>query len=250
METFLRKLMQVLGRWVETFAGALGKKCPSHEKTSEVLLTPSQGVKLPASRLRKIVETLENREIVSLTPNLSGKKALHLSTAGTQHWQMLQQKGAGPVIDFDGAPFYVQPPAGVTPPEEWMRIRGSCLKIPFPEDSFDFVLFLAATPQRDQSLEWMREIARILKDGSRTVLSLPHPYLEYALNPKAGFIHSVEQYYMGLRKVGIFVEEIRESKADDSLHSLFVSEKDEAGFQAVRGFPIILSFRAIRLKRR
>ncbi len=55
---------------------------------------------------------------------------------------------------------------------------------------------------------------------------------------------------MSLKKAEIYVEEIKEYVADESLKSLLGLSKNDKNFAQVRGFPLLLVFKGIRLKRR
>ncbi|MFO1518115.1 MAG: methyltransferase domain-containing protein [bacterium] len=211
------------------------------EKTAEITL--------PEARLRKVLETLENHESASLIPALSGKKTLLATATGTRQWEALQQKGAKTIVDFDINPLFgyaaPQPkPSGVH------LVKGSLASAPFQDESFEFLLLFGATTRTENVASWISEATRLLKDGSRVVISFLHPYLEHQMNPRLGFPHGIDKYYMDLRRAGIYVEEIKEAKADESVRSIFGPAKDDKDFAQIKGTPMVLFFKAIRLKKR
>src|SRR3990170_1773930 len=101
MQNFLRKVMQTIARPLEK----LGKSPPpSVEGKFSVSLASAERtaeVTLPEVRIRRVLEMLEGQTATSLVPNLSGKKVLHATASGTRQWELLQQKGAKLIIDFD-----------------------------------------------------------------------------------------------------------------------------------------------------
>ncbi|GEM_PF-2805861 len=248
MQTFLRKLMQSVGAVTEKTIHRFQKQQASHSFHS--VNSPEKTTEIPIAemRLRKILEAVESQEVRSLIPSLSGKKVLHASETGTTQWEALEEKGAQSIVNFD---VNVLGHLSIPPHEKIpATVKGHLEAAPFRDDSFDFLLCFSSTTQ-EHSLEWMKEIARLLKDGSRVVISFLHPYFEHQLNLKPGFFHEISQYFMSLRKAGIYVEEIREVKADPRFRSLLSgSAKYEKEFSQIEGIPLIVFFRGVRLKRR
>jgi SAM-dependent methyltransferase len=251
MKEFLRKTMQAAGRLVEGVAGRLQKNPPSRTAASvEGRAEKTAEITLPEVRVRKVLEAMERQEAAALVPNLSGKKALHATASAVRQWETLKQKGAQLIVDFDVGPLYGPLPPSTGKPSNLHLAKGSFLTAPFPDESFEFLLLLAAGAKNENTLAWLGEMARILKDGSRVVISYIHPYFEHLTNPRAGFSHGIDGYYMSLRKAGIYVEEIKEIKADDSIRSLFGPTKDDKEFALIKGYPMVVFFKAIRLRRK
>jgi SAM-dependent methyltransferase len=250
MQDFLRKTMQAAGRLVEGLAGRFQKNPSSRAVSVDGKVEKTTEIALPEMRVRKVLESMEGREAAALVPNLSGKKALHATASAVRQWETLKQRGAQMIVDFDVGPLYGPPPPSTGKPPNLHLAKGSFLAAPFPDESFEFLLLLAAGAKNENTLSWLGEMARILKDGSRVVISYIHPYFEHLNNPRAGFSHGIDGYYMSLRKAGIYVEEIKEVKADDAVRSLFGPTKDDKEFALIKGYPMVVFFKAIRLRRR
>ncbi len=249
MKDLLRKFVQVLGQGVEKVGRRLEKSPLGKKPINKIkLLQKTSGVVLPPGRLRKVLEAFESREISSSVPSLSGKKVLHLSTNGNKQWNLIRQKAAATLLHLDASPLYseVEP----TSRADLIEIRASVTQIPLREGEFDFLLLLGAGVQRECINDWAKELARVTREGGRVVISVIHPYLEYLLNPNMGFVHGIDQYFMNLRKAGIYVEEIREIKADDSFKALWGSGGTEFDVNPLKGIPIILILRGVRLKKK
>lgn len=250
MQNFLRKMMQSAGKVVEKVGhlksspktGPSASKVESPEVAQGLLSFP------PENQVRKWVETLENREITPLIPNLTGKNVIQATTSSDRIWETLHQKGAELIIDLNIGHFEGSPP--LQKPPHLQMIKGNFLAAPFLDQSMDYLILLGAGIRREDPTAWMKEISRILKDGSRLILSFIHPFLEYRFHPGSGFIHHFDQYFMALKKAEIYVEDIKEYRADDSLKSLIGLAKNDKNFAQLKDFPLLLIFRGIRLKRR
>jgi len=250
MQNFLRKFMQVVARPLEKLgksssSAGEGKSSPSSgpgERTAEVTL--------PEVRIRRVLELLETQTVPGLLPNLSGKKVLHATASGTRQWDLLQQKGAKLIVDFDVNPLFGPQATVSSRPPSVQATRGSFTAAPFLDDTFEFLLLFGATPRADHLLNWMPEMARILREGSRAVISVIHPYLTHQINPRGGFPQEIGKYFTELRRAGIYVEDIREMKADESVRSLFGPAKDDKDFAQIKGSPMLVFFKGVRLKRR
>ncbi|MBL7685783.1 MAG: hypothetical protein JNK65_07105 [Deltaproteobacteria bacterium] len=251
MQNFIRKIVQAIGKPLEKLSkkphSSVGSSAPSEtvvqvgEKTSEITL--------PEARVRKVLEKIETQGLLSLIPNLSGRKVLQISASGARLWESLKSKGCPLIIDFDANPLFgTQLPA--VKPSGVHLVRGSLQAAPFQNESFEVLCFLGATPRVDQLPAWAEEISRLTKEGARILISILHPFFEQKLNPRQGFQHSIADYFMGLRKVGVYVEEIKELKVDDQVRSLFSPAKEDKDFIQMNGFPAVLCFKAVRLKRR
>lgn len=251
MKNFLRKMMQSAGKVVEKVGNvAASTKSASKAGKKE---NPEESVNFqnpfPAeNQLRKWIEAFENKEIPSLLPNLSGKQVLQITSSGNRIWESLQQKGAESIIDFDVGHFEGSPPS--QKPPHLQMIKGNLKAAPFPSQSIDYLILLGAGVRRENPLEWMKEISRVLKDGSRVILSFIHPFIEYRFNPSRGIPHRFDEYFMALKKSEIYVEEIRECLADESLKSSLGLSKNDKNFAQVKELPLLLIFGAVRLKRR
>ncbi len=250
MENFLRKMMQSAGKVVEKVGHIHPSKkeaaSPHKQEVSEASVSVSAFP--PENQIRKWMETLENKEIPSLIPNLGSKTVLQATSSGNRLWETLQQKGADLVIDFDTGHFEGSPQT--QKPPHLQMIKGNLLSAPFPDQSMDYLILLGAGIRREDPIPWIKEISRILKDGSRLILCFAHPFIEYRLHPGMALAHRFDEYFMALKKSEIYVEEVREILANDSLKSWVGLAKNDKNFAQVKDFPMLLVFRGVRLKRR
>ncbi len=243
-------MMQSAGKVVEKVGHlkSAQKSAPTAGKQENIANSqPAIGFP-PENQIRKWVEALEQREIAPLIPNLAGKNVIQATTSSDRIWETLHQKGAELIIDLDMGHFEGSPPA--QKPPHLQMIKGNLLAAPFPDQSMDYLILLGAGIRREDPSAWMKEISRILKDGSRLILTFIHPFLEYRFHPSSGFTHHFDQYFMALKKAEIYVEDIKEYSADDALKSLIGLAKNDKNFAQIKDFPLLLVFRGIRLKRR
>ncbi len=245
MEKFLRQAMQKLGRLVEKMA-ATASQTKTKKRFSPIISRPE--TVLSKAKVQKILEVIEVESIAPLIANLSGKKTLHASATGSAKWDLLLEKGAEKIIDFEVG-ISTRNRSMVENSKGVLFARGNLMQAPFAEKSFDFLVFFAARLDKKDFVSSFSEIARILQDGSRVVISFTHPYLEYALNPKAGFLNRIDQYFMLLRKAGIYVEQMREVFVTPNLLSLVKPSIDSTELGLLEKIPFVVFFKGIRLRR-
>ncbi len=245
MEKFLRKMMQKLGGVVEKIA-ASSHQAKTKKRFSPTISKPE--AVLSKAKIQKILEIIEVESITPLITNLSGKKTLHASATGSAKWDLLLEKGAEKIIDFEVG-ISTRSRAIVENSQGILFARGNLMQAPFLEKSFDFLVLFAARLDKKDFTNSFSEIARILQDGSRVVISFTHPYLEYALNPKAGFLNRIDQYFMLLRKAGIYVEQMREIFVTPHLLSLVKPSIDPIELGSLEKIPFVVFFKGIRLRR-
>src|SRR5262245_3892163 len=135
MQEFLKKLMQALGQGVEKIAALFEKRKTKAAKTApaEGVAGKPTGLSLPEGRLRKVLEAIECREVISLLPNLSGKMALHATAGEARIWDPLVQKGAKTIIDFDVSSLEGNNPTA-SRPAGLQLVKGNFTSPPFRED--------------------------------------------------------------------------------------------------------------------
>jgi len=247
MENFLRKMMQSAGKVVEKIGKAKTAPQTKVAAKSEAPETRAPGFP-PENQVRRWIEIFESKEIPALLPNLAGKNVLQATCSGSRIWEALSQKGAELIVDLDMGNFEGSPPA--QKPPHLQMLKGNLLAAPFPDQSMDYFVLLGAGIRREDPEAWMKEIARILKDGSRLLLSFIHPFIEYQFHPGSGLQHRFDQYFMALKKAEIYVEDVKECLASDALKNWVGLAKNDKNFAQVKDFPFLLVFRGIRLKRR
>lgn len=245
MEKFLRRMMQKLGGLVEKIA-ATTHQAKTKKRFSPTVSKPE--TVLSKAKIQKILEVIEMENIAPLIANLSGKKTLHASATGSAKWDLLLEKGAEKIIDFEVG-ISTRNRSIVENTQGVLFARGNLMQAPFAEKVFDFLVLFAARLDKKDFASSFSEIASILQDGSRVVISFTHPYLEYALNPKGGFLNRIDQYFMLLRKAGIYVEQIREAFVTPNLLSLAKPSIDTTELGSLEKIPFVVFFKGIRLRR-
>lgn len=246
MENTLRRIMQKLGSFVEKIVSSFHQtKTKKRFPTSPI--SKSEG-NLSKAKIQKILEVIEVETITPLISNLSGKKTLHASATGSAKWDLLLEKGANQIIDFEIG-ISTRNKSLVESSKGVLFTQGDLTQAPFADKSFDFLVFFAARLDKKDFVSTFSEIARILQDGSRVVFSFVHPYLEYSLNPKTGFLNRMDQYFMLLRKAGIYVEHIKEVFVTPPLLSLVEPSIDPAELVSLEKIPFVVFFKGIRLRR-
>ncbi len=187
METFLRKMMQTAGKAVEKIGHMKSPKSSPSSSAKPQVAEVSRSQFPPENQLRRWVEALEQKEVAQLIPNLAGKSVIQATTSGNRIWDTLSERDAEFIIDLDMGNFEGSPSG--QKPTNLQRVKANLLAAPFPDQSIDYFVLLGAGIRREDPAVWMKEMARVLKDGSRLVLSFLHPFVEYQFQQGASFQH-------------------------------------------------------------
>jgi len=244
MQNFLKKVIQPLGKSVEKVGGWVEKR-RSQKPTKS--FSSSENISLPSDyTLRGLMQHLEEREIRSLIPNLAGKKTLCASWGENTLSHLLQEKKAAPLLMM--APQAEDLGKISENTSDQFGLVGNLKAAPFRNDFFDCAI-ISAWNRKNELSTWVGELTRISRDGSRMVLVFTHPYLQYLSKSTRKIPYGVSQNFMTLRRAGIYVEEIKEAFVDDSLKES-APDLPTASIENLKGLPLLILFKAIRLKRK
>jgi len=127
----------------------------------------------------------EERYVIPRLPDLSGMDVVDVA-CGTGRWLAhLLARGVRSGIGFDTSSAMLRAATG----KERVRgrlIQADCLHLPFDVGSFDFAICSFAVGHLQNVELLFRELARILKPGSRLVVTDLHP-AAYAIGWRTGF---------------------------------------------------------------
>jgi malonyl-CoA O-methyltransferase len=110
----------------------------------------------------------EQRAMVELCPDVSGKRALDLACGTGRYSRLLTEKNASEVIAVDFCAPMLQA-VGTH------RVCASMMNLPFRDASFDVVVSGLAVGHAPSIAAWMSETARVLKKGGALLYSDFHP---------------------------------------------------------------------------
>lgn len=167
---------------------AFGQKPRVAASREPALVGPREGYERWAASYDQFPNPLlarEERYLMPLLPDLTGKDVLDLA-CGTGRWlQKLLERGARSGVGID----YSTAMLGVASRKAAIRgqlARADCLKLPFRNSVFDFAVCSFALSHIQDLKQMARELARVMKPNAVVFISDLHPEA-YARGWRAGF---------------------------------------------------------------
>lgn len=109
----------------------------------------------------------------SMLPNLKGKKVLMLGCGTGEESKLLKEFGATDITGIDLSKESIKLAKSTYP--EYEFLVGDMHKLPFPDESFDFIYSSLAIHYSPNPLSVYQEIYRILKKKGELLFSVGHP---------------------------------------------------------------------------
>ncbi|MCB1214291.1 MAG: methyltransferase domain-containing protein [Deltaproteobacteria bacterium] len=198
-------------------------------------------------QLQRLLSQAEEEYILRLMPNLEGKCVLLLSTAPNDYAKNIQSKNPLSFLEID---VRKNPPDNIHPSvPNHPIILASIQQLPLHPQSADLILFPSALAWRKDLNQVLHEATRILKKNGRLILSTVHPYFEYLLQPREGFLRSLSELHQEFQKYGFFVDQINEASVSAMLNQLKLPRSLKEKLKGFPGLPVVLLMRGILIKK-
>lgn len=251
-QDILRKGVFSVGKGIEAIAERLpASRANKGSKNISAAGNSSAAQALPqlpwdSHHIQSLLTGAERSHLFALIPELSQKKALHLSPGPANFVSMLQKRSAAPIIELDVRRSSVKLDHIET--EANAYARGSLTKLPFANASFDFILYPGALEWRADLTDGIDEMGRCLKSNGRCLLSTVHPFFEYLSDPKRGFRKSLGSTFSHLKTAGLFVEELEEISLGQALRLVSVPASLQEDLRPFHSLPFLLLIRSIQVR--
>lgn len=206
----------------------------------------ADGVPLTEDAFREMVFFLEDREMRSLLPDLSGKMALEISPRQKPALNLLKGKGAG-FVGLLGGTKEKELAAAMDPESAFVFARQESL--PFVDGGWNFAL-LRTTFLKGSLGKALREVARVLNSKGSVFLSDLHPYSLAAQKESLKTVTSesnqeptgFEGYFKNFQEADLEMELVRELFYEGTLKKFFASDEEKKAFDALRKTPLLIQF--------
>ncbi len=242
----------VVEKVAETFSKSSAKKKPltSSQRTG---VTDEEGQDFAAiswdeRHIHALLSGAERAQTFSLIPNLVQKRALHLNPAGVDYIPLILKRGGEDCFELDVARSSVNNQGPQV--RQYPFARGSVEKLPFKDQSFDFILYPSALAWRSDLPNLIPEMTRCLKDNGRCVLSTVHPYFEYLMNPRGGFRKNIGSLFSLFKQNGLFVDELKEATLEEAMRTTSLPNNLNQELRKFQGMPVVLLMRGILIKKK
>ena len=235
MEKILRAFVQILARLIETILKLFQKK----QTAISVEVKKNVPSNVDITRLQSIMTRLEKQacqDILSTLPRLTQKKLLYVTGSEIRLWNELEKKGAQEIVDFDLSASFKNVKLDFELPQNLHRVKGQLRQVPFARDSFDCVVFFTYSIYPEDPSIYLDSLVRTLKEEGRFLWALPHPCIERELHPQKLWVQRIDRYFQALKKVGVYLEEIKE-----------VFNQDES-WKELNQIPLLLIMKGIKIE--
>jgi ubiquinone/menaquinone biosynthesis C-methylase UbiE len=199
---------------------------------------------IPGNPLMRLEQDLMLRE----WPDVRGARVLDLACGSGRYTGLLTQAGAGSVIAADFSGPMLARVSGAA------RIQASMIHLPFRDAVFDAVICGLAVGHIPDLKPWLREVARVLRQGGALLYSDFHPEAAKAGLKRAftdehsrthtlpHFSHDPDAQRAWARAEGLEITAVHEGRAGIELLETFSGS--EEFYQRWRGLPLVLVVRA------
>jgi SAM-dependent methyltransferase len=249
MQNILSSIMQRAGKAVEKTASLFQGTSAKPKRTG---VEDTQGhdfgyIQWNEKQIHSLLTAAERKQLLPLIPPLETKRSLHLTPGKENYVAPMAKRGAQNLIEMDVSR---NPTSGLGIIGSHLKVRGGVDRFPFPEDSFDFILYPSALAWRADLPALFPESARCIAENGRLLLSIVHPFFEYLMNPRGGFKKSVETIFENLKKNHFLIEELKEGTLEDAMRSVSLPPKMQKDLQRFAALPVILVIKGIRLRKK
>lgn len=200
---------------------------------------------------RDLVFSVEEKELRSRLPDLTGKRVLEMAPRQKLKNLMtglLKEKGAKVIARVGGTK---EKEMGVGPGETFLLSHWESL--PFLDKSSDLVLlrlaFLKGSVNHPSLGRLLREAGRILAPQGTVLLADLHPFSttvqrEHLKNPigEEGLGPGFERYVKWIREAGLKLEWVKESFFEGGMKKFFTTEGEKRQFDQIRRTPFLIFF--------
>ncbi|OVE81016.1 hypothetical protein BVY03_04990 [bacterium K02(2017)] len=205
---------------------------------------------LKKENLNQILLSSEAYHLTRLIPDIANKKVLLFNDP--QHKMVLKTLMARKPSYLIN--YMYQGGVAETQNDNFYTATGDFKLLPFKQQYFDVIIcpFVLNTPEID-NLQ-MSQLARLLKNGGRIIISFRHMQLEHMLynqNPaQLGTLDSsFTQYFRKLKQNKLFIENVLEGCVDKPLKPFFSLDDESDHYQEFKNTPLTLFFRAVKFIR-
>lgn len=241
-EQTLRRVMEAVGRFIESLIGSAKKakvQVSTRGGVQPILSVESQ---LPALRIRDIIDASITKVLQNAIPDLKGGKALEVGEGPASFCARLLAAQAQMAVGLEIGGGSVGRQGDVS---RGFIIRAGAARLPFLDGKFLYFLARLATQLQGDMVRALRELARILVPGGQGTIVDYHPFGLYAkrganrVRPADSGVHRFEDYYRLCRQVGLRIIDVREAFVDEGARPLFKEEEIQA-YRNLKGTPLLV----------
>lgn len=132
-------------------------------------------------------------------------------------------------------------------------VKARVSALPFADESIDYLVARLATPLKGNIDQAIKELSRILKTKSQSVIVDYHPYAQFSEPEKTSYrtvgmsLRGVEDYYKLCRQHGFRVLGLKEVFLDEHMRDCFSSDEISL-YRTYKGTPLLLALFVYKVK--
>lgn len=251
-ESTLRKLMEALGHFVENMIGKAKKAKVQVGSRGGVQPVLSVESLMPLERIKEIIEESTKDVLADAIPDIKGGQALEIGEGPALYGQRLLGSHAQTAVGVEIAGEYTGKQGD---PTRGFVLQAKPQRLPFANQSFNYVLGRLATPSQGDIVKAVTEIGRVLAPGGQGVIVEFHPFGLFAkrgpqrIRSIESSLRKFEEYYRLCRKAGLRIVDLREAFIDEGTRGLF-KEDEIPVYRSLKGTPLLAFLFIYKLRRR
>jgi SAM-dependent methyltransferase len=249
-ESTLRKAMEALGRVVEKAIGKAKKAKVQVGSRGGVQPVLSLESLLPQERMKDLIEEATKRVLADSIPDIKGGQALEIGEGPALYGRKLLGSKAASAVSVEVGGQLSERQNDAT---RGFVIQAKPQRLPFRNQSFQYVLGRLATPHQGDIVKAVTEIGRVLAPGGQGVIVEFHPFGLYAkrgphrMKSIESNLRKFEEYYRLCRKAGLRVVNLREAFVEEDMRKLF-AQGEIAAYRSLKNTPILAFFFIYKLR--
>lgn len=245
-EENLRRFVVTLGKGIE---GLIDKVKSERLARNMPKVTPVMGIEgqISTSKIKELSQHVSLRLLGEMMPALVDKSVLLIGECVAAAVPLCKDKGTSTLMEVElGAS-----ESPLADGDESLRIHCVPQKLGVPNNSFDAVVALLATPFQGELEQVFRELTRTLVTGGDFLVADFHPFGLYAKRGsrrmRASFAHGVAEYYRIAQELGITITDCREGYCDDKAAAFFVTPEEKQIYRGIKDTPLVITFRGRKM---
>lgn len=242
LEKILKKSMFTLGTFIEKVIGKAKEVKVQTSIRSGVQPILSVESLMDYPKLKELVDLSVNKIMERYIPDLSGKTTLELGEGPAAYGSRLLARQAEMAVAVEIGGGSVGRQGDIS---RGYIVRSTAQALPFPAESFSYLLARMATPIQGDLSKALSEMGRVLSRGGQGVLVDYHPFGLYTkrgsgkLRPADSMVRRFEDYYRICKAANLRVVDVREVFVDETMRGQFSNEEIQA-YRQLKGTPLLV----------
>ncbi|PIR25697.1 MAG: hypothetical protein COX62_09025 [Deltaproteobacteria bacterium CG_4_10_14_0_2_um_filter_43_8] len=242
-EHYLRKAVYKLGSLLERLIQESIKLKADLKRQRGIKPVVAVKEQFSSQKILQLVKAAESEILKVSLPELRHKKALEIADGEPLLLKSFLHRGAQLSVAVEmGSTHNVKQGDETT----GYHVKARVSALPFADESIDYLVARLATPLKGNMEHAVKELSRVLKPKSQSVIVDYHPYAQFSEPEKTSYrtvgmsLRGVEDCYKLCRKYGFRVLGLKEVFLDEHMRNCFSADEISL-YRSYKGTPLLLA---------